>query len=335
MLPPITFPIPLLRPAISSSDVMLPENVPSTAPSPIHLPSFSHIPAPHIRGQARWPHSLDAQSFPSRNNPGLEDILLWVHRFLEPNDRAVTRCIAKSFIRGPTFGPLWFTRPWSPNRRRRWGFGALSRDRTVVNDKPPKHLILHFVWQFLTPQDRQAASQTCPQWYLYHQLRWRALLLPIATLKHLRSPPGSPEKLPMNRALLHASALLRFHFNYGDFLRWLGGEYTNRGRDWDDTFDKLTDSRKRHPPKGFPPADFPRGKRGCTEGVPLKGHFESPVDDIEARDRYDNHPAVNKNKEAVEKKFAKEEEKSFHIHLPRFLCYFIVGLMINPIQWAW
>jgi hypothetical protein len=43
---------------------------------------------------------------------------------------------------------------------------------------------------------------------------------------------------------------------------------------------------------------------------------------------------VNKNKEAaVKKKFAKEEAKSFHIHLPHFLCYFLVGLMLNPIQW--
>jgi hypothetical protein len=36
----------------------------------------------------------------------------------------------------------------------------------------------------------------------------------------------------------------------------------------------------------------------------------------------------------MEAKFAKEEEKSFHIHLPCFLVYFIHGLMLNPIQWA-
>jgi hypothetical protein len=335
MLPDIKFPIPLLRLDPSSSDAMEIVNVPINTPSPIILPSFSHIPAPHIRGLARWPHSLDAQSFPSSCLPDLSDILLWVHPFLEPNDRAATYCIAQKFILGPTFGPLWFTRPWSPNRRRRWGFGALSRDRTVVNDQPPKHLMLHFMWQFLSPSQRYACSRACPQWYLYHQLRWRALLLPIATLKHPRLPPGSPDKLPMDRALLHASALLRFHFQYGDLVRWLGGEYTNRARNWDDTFDTLTSSRKRQPPEGFPPADFSRGKRGCTEGVPLKGHFVSPVADIEARDRYDNHPAVNKNKAAVEKKFAKEEEKSFHLHFPRFLCYFIIGLMLNPIQWAW
>jgi hypothetical protein len=93
-------------------------------------------------------------------------------------------------------------------------------------------------------------------------------------------------------------------------------------------------SRRRLPPTDFPPADFARGKRGFTEGVPLSGHFVSPSAEIPIRDKHDNHPAVKKNKEAVEAKFAKEEEKSFHIHLPRFLVYFLPGLMLNLLQWA-
>jgi hypothetical protein len=55
------------------------------------------------------------------------------------------------------------------------------------------------------------------------------------------------------------------------------------------------------------------------EGVPLKGQLDSPSHALEARDHYDNHPAVASNFSDVEAKFAKEEEKSFHIHLPRFL----------------
>jgi hypothetical protein len=140
----------------------------------------------------------------------------------------------------------------------------------------------------------------------------------------------------MDRSLMYASALLQFHFNYGDFFLWLGGKYTDRSRNWDDTFDTLLwTARKRQPPLHFPPADYPRGKRIFTEGVPLKGHFVSPSTDLPARDRYKNHPAVQENYSAVEQKFAKEEEKSFHIHLPRFLLHFIVGLMLNPLQWAW
>ena len=134
---------------------------------------------------------------------------------------------------------------------------------------------------------------------------------------------------------MYASALLRFHFNYGDLVRWLGGEYTNRSRDWDETFDALLTARQRQPPLNFPPADYPRGKRMFSEGVPLLGHFVSPSAELPAGDRYNNHPAVKENYAAVEQKFAKEEEKSFHIHLPRFMLYFIVGIMLNPLQWAW
>jgi hypothetical protein len=87
-------------------------------------------------------------------------------------------------------------------------------------------------------------------------------------------------------------------------------------------------------PRHLPPADFPRGYPICTEGVPLKGNFESPFSALKSRDAYDNHPAVDSNLVDVEAKFAKEEEKSFHIRLPRFLVYFIPGIILNPIQWA-
>jgi hypothetical protein len=124
----------------------------------------------------------------------------------------------------------------------------------------------------------------------------------------MTAPPGKPDKLLMDRALLHAAALLRFQFNYADFIRWMSGEYTNRHRNWDETFDMIAALRKRSPPKDYPPSDLPRGKEMFTRGVPLKGHFVCPQHEIEGRDKYDNHPAVNANFEAVKTKFAKEEE---------------------------
>ena len=304
-------------------------------PPPILLPSFQHTPPPTIRGRNKWPSSLDYQTFPPTSTPSLIDVLIHVRPYLDIDNRAKMKCIATLYSLGPEYGPLWFSRPWSPNRRRRWGFGIPHKDRTVVVDKPLPHGFIHFAWAFLTPAERYTTTQTCSQWFLYHKLRCFAMSANIAILKHLRPPPGNPSKLPMDRAMLYAAALLRFHFNYGDFVRWLGGEYTNRHRDWDETFTTLTAARQRHPPINFPPADYTRGKRVFTEGVPLTGHFVSPSAELPARDRYDNHPAVQENFEAVEKKFAKEEEKSFHIHLPRFLTYFIVGLMLNLLQWAW
>jgi hypothetical protein len=307
----------------------------SSSPEPINLPSFTHTPPHTIRGRQQWPISLEAQSFPTTLLPILNDILIHVTPYLEYNDRASVSCTASLYQLGPEFGPLWFYRPWSPNRRRRWGFGIPSTTRTVVPDTPLPHGFIHFIWTFLTPLERKQVSITCSQWFLYHRLRCLAMMIPIATLHHLRKPPGNPTRLPMDRSLLYAAALLRFHFIYGDFVRWLGGEYTNRHRNWNSTFATLTKARRRQPPDNYPPADYPRGKRIFTEGVPLEGHFVTPTAALSSRDHYNNHPAVADNYDAVEQKFAKEEEKSFHIHLPRFLTYFIVGLMLNPLQWAW
>ncbi len=159
----------------------------------------------------------------------------------------------------------------------------------------------------------------------------------MTSLKPLRSQrpiPGNPTQLPADRAILYACALLRFGFYYGDFIRWMGGEYTNRDKDWSSIFQTLVTVCNRPPPTSLPPVDFPRGFRICSEGVPLKGDFDSSASALRSRDQYNNHPAVDANQADVEAKFAKEEEKSFHIHLPRFLVYFINGLMINPIQWA-
>jgi hypothetical protein len=330
------------HPSIASCTQML-ENITLQPSNPVGsqllpitpLPSFSHTPPSNVQGRHRWPTSLDAQAFPAEKRPALFDILIWVKSFLSPHDNSRVACVAQAYRWGPTFGPLWFYRPWPPNRRRRWGFGTLSRDRTVENDKPPPHLLLHFIWQFLSPFERRTMSKTCSQWHLYASLRRRAVLISVASLHKKRPPPMTVTTLPLDRALLYASALLRFHFYYGDFIRWLGGEYTNRHRQWDKTFDVIQRLRKRQPPKDYPPSDLFRGKQIFTQGVPLKGHFKCPQAEIEPRDRYNNHPAIDANFAAVEEKFAKEEQKSFHIHLPRFLAYFIVGLLINPLQWEW
>jgi hypothetical protein len=71
-----------------------------------------------------------------------------------------------------------------------------------------------------------------------------ALHLVILWVQHMDPSAGNPSKLPMDRAMLYASALLWFHFNYGYFVRWLGGEDTNRHRDWDDIFNTLTEARQ-------------------------------------------------------------------------------------------
>jgi hypothetical protein len=97
----------------------------------------------------------------------------------------------------------------------------------------------------------------------------------LQPLRRQRPLPGKPTKLPMDRAILYACALLRFGFYYGDFIRWMGGEYTNRDKDWPSIFQTLVAVCNRPPPISLPPVDFQRGFRICSKGVPLKGDFDS------------------------------------------------------------
>jgi hypothetical protein len=82
------------------------------------------------------------------------------------------------------------------------------------------------------------------------------------------------------------------------------------------------------------PAEFEQAYQICAKGVPLKGSFYSPFSALQSPDAYDNHLAVNSNLASIKAESAKEEEKLFHIHLPRFLVYFNSGLLLNLIQWA-
>jgi hypothetical protein len=154
-------------------------------------------------------------------------------------------------------------------------------------------------------------------------------------LQVTRASPENPAEVPKDRSLLYGCALLRFDFYYRDFLRWMGGEYTNRSKDWTKMFQTMVGECVRPSPADLPPADFERGYQICTERVPLTGSFDSPFSALRSRDAYNKHPAVDFNLASkVKAKFAKQEEPSFHIHLPPFLVYFMSGLLLNPIQWA-
>jgi hypothetical protein len=198
-------------------------------------------------------------------------------------------------------------------------------------------MIIHFAWPYLIANGSENYDD-CMLSVVF--IPPAALLFHVGFDCHPQTRP--PQTWQTHQRITHGPValvhklLLRFHFNYGDFVRWLGGEYTNRSQNWDETFATLWTARQRQPPLHFPPADYyPRGKRMFTEGVPLRGNFVSLSAELSAGDQNNIHLAVQDNYEAVEQKFAKEEEKSFHIHLPRFLLHFIAGLMLNPLQWAW
>eukprot|EP00980_Cylindrotheca_fusiformis_P020539 scaffold7616_cov169-Cylindrotheca_fusiformis.AAC.1 len=170
-------------------------------------------------------------------------------------------------------------------------------------------------------------------WQKYAALRRKACTKSVAWLRYPRSDVAMA-RMSQGRALSHTMALLRFDFDYGDFIRWMGGEYTNRHRDWNAEWQYLLSLPCRDLPSGYPPPNYELAYRIQTEGVPLKGTYDTPMAATIEREQYDNHPAVQQNSEEVHKKFAKEEWKGYHVHFQRFVFVFIRGLILNPIQWV-
>jgi hypothetical protein len=294
--------------------------------------TFSHTPPVTLHSSIRWPGTLQHQG--PTSSLSLHDMIAWIVPFLAQPSLAKLAVLNHNFSLGANGYPYYFYRPWSPLRRRRWGFGTPSKHRSSVSDRPQVHQVLHHSWTFMTPADRCIILHTYPVMVEYLALRQFAVTQSLAILKHRRLPPGKPTHLDPTLAIQYGAALLRFNFVYGDLIRWLGGEYTNRHRNWATVFTTIDSRPARPAPANLPPADKQRAFRLFTEGAPLVGNYTSPIAQIEIRNDYDNHPAIAANTADVEAKFAAEAEKTFHIHFQRFLIYFVYGLFLAPLQWA-
>jgi hypothetical protein len=194
--------------------------LPHPAPPVFTVPLFSHGPPPAIQGRDRWPTAPDHQAVSSTSPCTLHDIFVLITPFLADSDVKLSTLWSTAYRYGTIGTSLAFTRPWSPYRRRRWGFGIPSSTRSATHDSPSSIGMLHFVWPFLQPADRWSCYQVCQPWRSYIKLRRAACRSSIASLRRQRMPPSSPspKKLCLLRANIYAHALLRFHFIYGDFV---------------------------------------------------------------------------------------------------------------------
>jgi len=265
---------------------------------------------------------------------GLMDVISSVKLFLDPMAHATLAQLSSEWQHFRLFSPAPSFAPWPPIRRRLHGFGKVSAARTIRHTTPSPHLIFHHAWSWLQPSDRAALSRAYPAMKEYAVVRQFAASTSVSALRLPRPTSEPPPVLDDHRCLSMGAALLRFDFLYGDFVRWLGGEYTNRHRDWNHAFEQVSAVTHIPPDPGEPVVDYGRAYRICTEGIPLKGHFECATADVDNRVKYDNHPGVYEQAEAILKRLAKEEHKSFHVALPRFMYLFIYGLHVCPMRWA-
>jgi hypothetical protein len=257
--------------------------------------------------------------------------------FLSHQDKTTLSTTFPRWRLGSIFGHYDSSLLAPVTHRRYGGFGRRTTTRSTSHDALSVQLAFHFVWSFLDPHSRFCCTLALPVMHLYAHYTRFANLHRNQIRSRLKAPrPSAKLGLPglqTSRTRDMGAAFILFQCQYGDLVRWLGGEYTNAHRNWGlvaQICNKAISSEVQH---GYPPVDVHSSMRAFTEGVPLRGHFCSSLKDLQTRIQYDNHPPVSGNMEAVRVKFAEEEANSFHLSLPRTLAMFVHGLFVNPIAW--
>ena len=237
----------------------------------------------------------------------------------------------------PWYGPSHLFPPKDSMARRFYGCGKDNPDVSTRHSTPSGFLLIHFAWSFLSDEDRlRLGLLVSPVFRLYGRLRMRASTYDISPLWLDKPPPCGADIDPLT--VQHSAVcLLRFNFDYGDFIRAFGGRYTYEGRDWDSRWDIVDSIAQVDPPSGYPPIDSDRAFRVLTLGVPLAGNYCCDFAAVNARNLYDNHPTIRTDtnvRNLVREKFRKESELSYSLVFPRWIWRFIFGLFLVPLTFV-
>ena len=142
--------------------------------------------------------------------------------------------------------------------------------------------LMHNAWSFLEPANRKAMCITHPAMMSYASLRLDAFL-PAPEIRHelqrKRNHPDCEPQLDTRRARFMGAALLSFDFDYGDLVRWLGGEYTNQHRDWD-MFERYLDCAMGHAQRPSYPVLEPENR---NENFSRRSSLSGPLPQQAAR----------------------------------------------------
>ncbi|GKY95478.1 hypothetical protein MPSEU_000509400 [Mayamaea pseudoterrestris] len=219
-------------------------------------------------------------------------------------------------------------------QRRRHGWGKETNKIQTEHECPSIYHIVHILWDYLRVSLRRLVSKALlDKTHAYAKLRQQAATRPVEHLRVERHYPAldlSP--ICETRVLDMGAALLRCDFNYGDLVRWLGGEYTQQNQDCSLLKDVIATVRKSNIPPRYPPIDFEAALQAVDEGVPGISRFRCPIRDVARREREDNRGLEHCWEEIMDK-YRKEEKLSYHIMFPRFLWKYIPGLFIALISY--
>jgi len=171
----------------------------------------------------------------------------------------------------------------------------------------------------------------------YAQLYSHACSCLIGYLCQPRFPHNlPPATIPAQHTHDNAIALLRYHFDYTDFIRSMAFIYTYQGHNLYTIWD-LIDSIAHLPhAPSWPAVDFDHAFHAMTLGVPLASQFCCSYASVSCPNLYDNHPAAKTPEvlAAIRTKFIKEEDLSYNVVFPRWIWRFIFGLFLNPLTFV-
>ncbi|GKY98113.1 hypothetical protein MPSEU_000769100 [Mayamaea pseudoterrestris] len=277
--------------------------------------------------KAYWP-------CPSSYNQYFATVIAPVWEYL-PADDSLALQAANPQNNHPLYGSTSMryldTKIW---QRRRHGWGKETNKIQTEHECPSIYHIVHILWDYLRVSLRRLVSKALlDKTHAYAKLRQRAATRPVEHLRVERHYPAldlSP--ICETRVLDMGAALLRCDFNYGDLVRWLGGEYTQQNQDRSLLKDVIATVRESNIPPRYPPIDFEAALQAVDEGVPGISRFRCPIRDVARREREDNRGLEHCWEEIMDK-YWKEEKLSYHIMFPRFLWKYIPGLFIALISY--
>ena len=129
-------------------------------------------------------------------------------------------------------------------------------------------------------------------------------------------------------------ALLLFHFDFGDLVRWLGGDYTHDHIDHDSTKEALVALRSVQQGEFYPKQNFDRVFHSFIHGVPDNAAYECTIKDVLARNLYNSHAGSQLYLTSMLSKIADDVNSHFMIAFPRWIWPFLYGLFFSPLGYV-
>ena len=204
---------------------------------------------------------------------------------------------------------------------------------STAHDIPATELIIHHTWDFLFYHDKLVLSCVSPTYIAYASLRYEATHVPRnllrARLCHIPLSSHSPT-ISSSRARV----LLLFHFDFGDLVRWLGGDYTHDYINHVAINDALTALHSVDQGPLYPQHNFDRVLHSFFHGVPDNAVYLCSQRDVLARNLYNNHSGYIPRLERMLSKIADDVSSHFMIAFLRWIWPFLYGFFISPLEYV-